>query len=130
MSSMLLRVFDCAASKSSIYSISSHEKANQSGSAKIQLQIAAREGAAREVYKSTGIDVMQHLDRLKPAVLQLNPPADSEGKKPLKNEHENRLYYFLQVSEDDFAQNVSLSASSVQKYTTMTLKQFSMPGSR
>ena len=68
---------------------------------------------------------MDHLDRLKPAVLQLNPPTDSEGKKPLKNEYENRLYYFLQVSEDDFAQNVSLTSCSVQRYCTMTLKQFS-----
>jgi 8-oxo-dGTP pyrophosphatase MutT (NUDIX family) len=76
--------------------------AKLSGSDKVQLQIAAREGAARQLYEATGIDVRGHLERLKPAVLQINPVADATGHKLLKNEHENSLFYFLQVAEEDF----------------------------
>lgn len=76
--------------------------AKLSGNDKVQLQIAAREGAARQLYEATGIDVRAHLERLKPAVLQMHPVADATGHKLLKNEHENSLFYFLQVAEEDF----------------------------
>ena len=84
-----------------------NQPATQSGNVKVQLQIAAREGAARELHAATGIDVRNHLDRLKPAVLEMNPPVDSMGNKMLKNEHSYRLFYFLQISELDFAASVS-----------------------
>jgi hypothetical protein len=82
-------------------------KAKQSGHAKMQLQLAAREGAARGLFDQTGIDVRHELDRLKPAVLRLNPPADASGTKYLKNEYENRLFYFLSIAEEDFLAEVS-----------------------
>ena len=85
----------------------SESPAKLTGNAKLQLQLAARDGAARQVYESTGIDVRAKVDRLKPAVLRMNPPKDVNGIRLLKNENENRLFYFLQVSEVDFASGVS-----------------------
>jgi hypothetical protein len=79
----------------------------QSGYVKLQLQLAAREAAARQLLDETGLDIRNHLERLTPAVLRANPPVDATGKKYLKNEYENRLYYFLQVTEDDFLTQVS-----------------------
>ncbi len=76
--------------------------AKQTGYAKMQLQLAAREAAARQLFEMTGIDVRQKLDRLTPAVLQMNPQVDSKGTQYLRNEHENTLYYFLQISDEDF----------------------------
>ena len=73
----------------------------------MQLQLAAREGAARHLFDQTGIDVRRHLDRLKPAVLRLNPPVDTNGTKYLKNEYENKLFYFLSIAEEDFLVEVS-----------------------
>jgi hypothetical protein len=83
----------------------------QSGYVKLQLQLAAREAAARQLLDETGLDVRNHLERLTPAVLRSNPPVDATGKKYLKNEYENRLYYFLQVTEDDFLTQVSIRLS-------------------
>jgi hypothetical protein len=77
--------------------------ASESGSAQVQLQIAAREAAARQLYEKTGLDMRQHVNRFKPAVLRLNPPVDAFGAQYLKNEYDNKLYYFLQVDEEDFA---------------------------
>lgn len=77
--------------------------AKQSGSSQVQLQIAAREAAARQLYEKTGLDMRDNVDRFKPAVLKVNPPVDARGVQYLKNEHANKLYYFLQVDEDDFA---------------------------
>jgi len=81
------------------------DAAKQSGSPQVQLQIAAREAAARELYETTGLDIRQQENRLKPAVLNVNPPMNAErGFQYLRNENENQLYYFLQVDEDDFSQ--------------------------
>jgi hypothetical protein len=76
-------------------------KAKLSGRENVQLQIAARDGAARQLFKETGIDIREKLDRLTPAVLRMNPPVKN-GQKILKNENDNRLFYFLQVEENDF----------------------------
>jgi hypothetical protein len=75
----------------------------RSGHCKMQLQLAAREGAARHLFDQTGIDARGDLDRLQPAVLHLDPPVDAgNGMKLLKNEFNRRLYYFYQASTEDF----------------------------
>lgn len=79
--------------------------AEKSGHEKIQLQIAAREAAARQLYEKTGINVRKSLERMKPAVLRLHAPDTKDGKMMLKNEQGNRLYYFLQVTDEDFVKD-------------------------
>lgn len=86
--------------------------AKLTGYAKMQLQLAAREAAARQLFETTGIDIRQKLDRLTPAVLQMNPPVDAKGIQYLKNEHENNLYYFLQISDDDFVSEDTSTAEA------------------
>lgn len=76
--------------------------AKKSGYAGMQLQLAARRAAARSLYEGTGIDIRKAQDRLTPAVLRMPTKADAAATQYLKNENENRLYYFLQVSEEDF----------------------------
>ena len=97
--SVLERQKCCLLIVSCLYSL-----ASRSGNPKVQLQMAARQGAARKLYEETRIDVRSELDRLKPAVLQMNPIHDKDGVKFLKNENDNRLFYFLQVTEVDFVQ--------------------------
>ena len=105
--------------------------ATQSGSAKIQLQLAARAATGSNVSEATGIDL--NVTRLKPAVLEMNPRADAEGKTPLKNEYESkgddecRLYYFLQVSEEDFIQQVSFSICCLSYIIWRNCDQFTYP---
>mmetsp|Transcript_19578 Transcript_19578/g.45627 ORF Transcript_19578/g.45627 Transcript_19578/m.45627 type:complete len:942 (+) Transcript_19578:176-3001(+) len=86
--------------------ISEHEflaAAKTSGSAYVQLQIAAKEAAARLVFEITGMDFSQQADRLKPAVLTMEPSMNKErGYQHLRNENKEQFYYFLQVNEDDF----------------------------
>eukprot|EP00539_Tryblionella_compressa_P009733 CAMPEP_0178798270 /NCGR_PEP_ID=MMETSP0745-20121128/11663_1 /TAXON_ID=913974 /ORGANISM="Nitzschia punctata, Strain CCMP561" /LENGTH=260 /DNA_ID=CAMNT_0020456905 /DNA_START=21 /DNA_END=804 /DNA_ORIENTATION=- len=65
-------------------------------------QIAAREAAARQLYEKTGLDIRSSVHRFKPAILRLNPPVDARGVQYLKNEYDRKLYYFLQVDENDF----------------------------
>jgi hypothetical protein len=78
----------------------------QSGHRKMQLQLAAREGAARHLFDQTGIDARGDLDRLQPAVLHLDLPVDAgNGMKLLKNEFNQRLYYFYQASAEDFVKD-------------------------
>ena len=77
--------------------------AKESGSPQVQLQIAARDAAARHVFMTTGLDIRQQADRLKPAVLCMAPSMNTaRGYEYLRNENEEKLYYFLQVDEDDF----------------------------
>jgi len=77
--------------------------AKESGSPQVQLQIAAREAAARLVYETTGLDIRMQADRLKPAVLCMTPSMNAaRGYEYLRNENEENLYYFFQVEEDDF----------------------------
>lgn len=58
---------------------------------------ASKTGAARELWEETGIDVRNELDRLLPPFLH----DPSEAAMP--NEYENRIYYFLMVTDTDFA---------------------------
>jgi hypothetical protein len=94
------------------------DAAKQSGSPQVQLQIAARIAAARQLFEITGLDIRQQANRFKPAVLNVNPPMDPvRGFQYLRNENENKLYYFLQVDEDDFSklkdqQEVTFNAKS------------------
>jgi hypothetical protein len=50
---------------------------------------------------------------MKPAVLRMNPPVDENGVALLKNENDNRLYYFLQLHDEDFVPVQSESAPLV-----------------
>jgi hypothetical protein len=80
------------------------DAAKQSGSPQVQLQIAARIAAARQLFENTGLDIRQQANRFKPAVLNVNPTMNPvRGFQYLRNENENKLYYFLQVDEDDFS---------------------------
>ena len=94
------------------------DAAKQSGRPQVQLQIAARIAAARQLFETTGLDIRHQANRFKPAVLNVNPPMDPvRGFRYLRNENENKLYYFLQVDEDDFSklkdqQDATLNAKS------------------
>ena len=69
----------------------------------MQLQIAAKEAAARLVFEITGLDIRQQADRLKPAILSMTPSMNTaRGYENLTNENEEKLYYFLEVDKDDF----------------------------
>jgi len=102
--------------------------AEQSGSASVQLQIAAREAAARQLYETTGLDVRQQAERFKPAVLTANPPMNAaRGFQYLRNEKDNKLYYFLQVDDTDFdklkeAQQAAANDSGTGSFTKMTTR--------
>jgi 8-oxo-dGTP pyrophosphatase MutT (NUDIX family) len=76
--------------------------AEQSSDSQTQLLLAARAGAARELYEETGLDVRNQLDRLEPAALRNDVEVDKHGKEILKNELKHRLYFFLPVTDDDF----------------------------
>ena len=53
--------------------------------------------------ENTGLDIRQQVNRFKPAVLSMNPSMNAvRGYEFLRNENDNKLYYFLQVDEDDF----------------------------
>mmetsp|Transcript_9740 Transcript_9740/g.23582 ORF Transcript_9740/g.23582 Transcript_9740/m.23582 type:complete len:912 (-) Transcript_9740:50-2785(-) len=93
--------------------------AKQSGSASVQLQIAAREAAARQLYETTGLDVRQQADRFKPAVLCANPKTKTtRGFQYLRNENDNKLYYFLSVDDDDFEELKKAHAADASGSTT------------
>ena len=92
--------------------------AKRTGLAKMQLQLAARAGAARQLFCTTGIDMRNHLDRLTPAVLQMNPSLDAKGTQYLKNEHENKLYFFLQIDDNDFVRGDSAEREESCKLST------------
>eukprot|EP00934_Nitzschia_sp_Nitz4_P005586 Nitzschia sp. Nitz4//scaffold2_size372955//12014//13495//NITZ4_000353-RA/size372955-processed-gene-0.464-mRNA-1//-1//CDS//3329546566//5576//frame0 len=74
------------------------------------LQLGAREGAARNLWELTGIDFRQNHSRLTPAVLYTKPQPDAKYQHLLKNQLEDTLYYFLQVSDKDFPQFTDGSA--------------------
>mmetsp|Transcript_2427 Transcript_2427/g.4518 ORF Transcript_2427/g.4518 Transcript_2427/m.4518 type:complete len:306 (-) Transcript_2427:216-1133(-) len=59
---------------------------------------AARMGAARELFEETGIDVREQLNRLEPVRLY----KDSDDTTSLVNMLQNKLYFFLNVTNDDF----------------------------
>lgn len=74
----------------------------QSSDRNNQLLIAGRIGAARELYEETGLDVRSKLDRLEPASLRTKTKI-KHGVELLKNEFNFRLFYFLSVTDEDFA---------------------------
>jgi 8-oxo-dGTP pyrophosphatase MutT (NUDIX family) len=76
--------------------------AELSRDAETQLLLAARAGAARELYEETGMDLRYQLDRLEPAALRSDDTFDKYGKPTLKCELKHRLYFFLPVSDEDF----------------------------
>jgi 8-oxo-dGTP pyrophosphatase MutT (NUDIX family) len=82
--------------------------AEQSSDSQTQLLLAARAGAARELYEETGLDVRNQLDRLEPAALRNDVEVDKHGKEILKNELKHRLYFFLPVTDDDFWSSVRI----------------------
>lgn len=63
-----------------------------------QLLLAAKAGAARELYEETGIDVMRQLERLQPALLQ----HDNSNNDSLPNLYKSRLFFHLSVTDADF----------------------------
>jgi 8-oxo-dGTP pyrophosphatase MutT (NUDIX family) len=80
--------------------------AESSRDAQTQLLIAARAGAARELYEETGMDLRYQLDRLEPAALRSDVAFDKHGKPTLNCELKHRLYFFLPVSDEDFLSTV------------------------
>ena len=77
------------------------------------------------LFNQTGIDVRQQLQRLKPAVLRLDPPADHTGTKYLKNEYKERLYYFLSL-EEDLSDQVSPQCDDERKFLPLTPMWYDM----
>jgi 8-oxo-dGTP pyrophosphatase MutT (NUDIX family) len=80
--------------------------ARESHNAKSQLLQAAKVAAARELWEETGLDVREQLDRLEPASLRTTTEAVATLKKKkdllLPNEYKHRLFFFLQVNDNDF----------------------------
>jgi hypothetical protein len=71
------------------------------------------------------------LERMKPAVLRMKPPEDENGVALLKNENDNRLYYFLQIGDEDAAPEKSDSTpyAAPEGETDCNFKvSFSNPG--
>jgi len=67
-----------------------------------QLLRAGQSGAARELFEETGIDVRAQLERLEPADLHRDNKPDS---KKLVNEYKHRLFFFLNVTDQDFVKH-------------------------
>jgi len=67
-----------------------------------QLLLAGKSGAARELFEETGIDVRAQLERLEPADLHRDNKPDS---KKLVNEYKHRLFFFLNVTDQDFVKH-------------------------
>jgi 8-oxo-dGTP pyrophosphatase MutT (NUDIX family) len=76
--------------------------AQQSGNALGQIYLAARAGLARELFEETGINVRETPDRLRPVVLRETQKTDKSGKELLPNEYKHRLFFALQVTDQDF----------------------------
>mmetsp|Transcript_12863 Transcript_12863/g.24434 ORF Transcript_12863/g.24434 Transcript_12863/m.24434 type:complete len:230 (-) Transcript_12863:33-722(-) len=75
--------------------------AKQSNDADEQLLLAAKAGAARELFEETGIDMQCQLDRLRPA--QLKTDGNSKPSSfSLPNLYKSRLFFFLPVTDRDF----------------------------
>jgi 8-oxo-dGTP pyrophosphatase MutT (NUDIX family) len=68
-----------------------------------QLIAAAKQGAARELMEETGIDIRQQLDRLELAVLRTAAEIDKNGNELLSNEYKHRVFFTLNVTDDDFS---------------------------
>jgi 8-oxo-dGTP pyrophosphatase MutT (NUDIX family) len=69
-----------------------------------QLLHAGKSGASRELYEETGIDVRNQLDRIAPVHLQRSDTKTfKDGTKLLPNEYKQRLFFLVQVTDQDFA---------------------------
>jgi 8-oxo-dGTP pyrophosphatase MutT (NUDIX family) len=80
-----------------------HRAAKEENTREKQLQLAGKAGVAREMYEETGIDVRSQLERFLPANLRVKAMLDKDGTIVLANEYKHRLFYFLMVTDDDFA---------------------------
>ena len=76
---------------------------------KAQLQLAGQMGSARELYEETGMDLRAQLNRLQPAKLYAK-----EKKNKLSNEFKHRLFYKVELTDDDFLkeQNMPIADTS------------------
>lgn len=77
---------------------------NPSSFNKVLLE-AAKMGTARELYEETGIDIRSQLHRLEPVQLQSQSQTrsmDNPSGVGLVNMLQNKIYFFLNVSDDDF----------------------------
>jgi len=78
---------------------------------------ASRIGAARELYEETGMDIRRNLERLKPAPLR---PIGNGAE--LLCELKHRIFFFLQLKDDDFPTVSSKQLSSPNGYEDFHLK--------
>lgn len=77
--------------------------AEKEGTRENQLQLAGKAGVARELFEETGIYIRSQLDRFVPAKLRVIAKHNKDGIIVLANEYKHRLFYFLIVTDDDFA---------------------------
>ena len=70
---------------------------------KEQLTLAGKMGAARELFEETGLDIRNSLDRFEPAKLY-----PKEKKNKLCNEFKHRLFYTIELADDDFLKEENL----------------------
>jgi 8-oxo-dGTP pyrophosphatase MutT (NUDIX family) len=67
---------------------------------------ACKIGAARELFEETGIDLRSSLDRLNPVHVR----ASNESEKDkLSNEFKKRVFFSVDISDDDLFTKVSLN---------------------
>jgi 8-oxo-dGTP pyrophosphatase MutT (NUDIX family) len=98
------------------------EAARQSSDKKTQLLIAGKIGAARELFEETGIDVRKKLGRLEPASLRTEAKV-KHGVELLQNEYNDRLFYLLTVTDDDFATKGVTSVGTDGKHLKVSALQ-------
>ena len=72
---------------------------------------AARMACARELYEETGMDLTKsQLERFLPLQVQTSTLSDTgKDSKVLINEHKKRVFFILQVNDDDFPKKVGCS---------------------
>mmetsp|Transcript_18659 Transcript_18659/g.26443 ORF Transcript_18659/g.26443 Transcript_18659/m.26443 type:complete len:535 (+) Transcript_18659:98-1702(+) len=80
---------------------------------KMHLAYAAKRAAARELFEETGLDFRDQLDRFEPAHLYEQP------SKPdfLTFEHKHRIYFRINVNDNDFFQQKTGDARLSKDYT-------------
>jgi len=81
-----------------VHTLSAKQKSDRAN----QLLLACKSGAARELFEETGIDVRSQLERIVPARLRTETKV-KQGTAILPNEYKHRLFFFLTVTDDDFA---------------------------
>ncbi|CAJ1960133.1 unnamed protein product [Cylindrotheca closterium] len=58
---------------------------------------AAKRGCVREIWEETGMDLRESLDRVRPLWL-----GAIKTNKGMRNEHKDRIFFVLEVSDSDF----------------------------